>query len=200
MRLFVAVAVPDRVTSELEATVAPLRSAWPSLRWTGRDAWHLTLAFLGEVNEAVTAKLMPRMEHAASRHSRLALSLAGSGAFPGAGRAHVLWTGVRGERLGLTALARSVAAGAGRAGVPPADGRRGFQPHLTLARSRAAVDVRPLVVELSDFAGEAWTAEEIYLIRSRPDSRPRYETLGAWPLRPPRPPRRASAPPRANEP
>jgi RNA 2',3'-cyclic 3'-phosphodiesterase len=187
MRLFVAVSVPGKVTGELEAAVAPLRSSWPSLRWTGRDAWHLTLAFLGEVNEVVAARLVPRMERAAARHSRLALSLAGSGAFPGADRARVLWTGVQGERRGLAALAASVAAGAGRAGAPPAEEGRRFQPHLTLARSRAPVDVRALVAELSDFAGDPWTAEEIYLIRSRPDSRPRYETLGTWPLRPPRP-------------
>jgi 2'-5' RNA ligase len=185
MRLFVAVAVPGTVTGELEAAVAPLRSSWPSLRWTGRDAWHLTLAFLGEVNEVVATRLAPRMERAAARHSRLALSLAGSGAFPGADRAHVLWTGVQGERRGLKALAESVAAGAGRAGAPPAEEGRVFQPHLTLARSRAAVDVRTLVAELSDYAGNPWTAEEIYLIRSRPDSRPRYETLGTWPLRTP---------------
>ncbi|HEX9540815.1 MAG TPA: RNA 2',3'-cyclic phosphodiesterase [Streptosporangiaceae bacterium] len=183
MRLFVAVTVPDKITGELEAAVAPLRSSWPSLRWTGRDAWHLTLAFLGEVNEVAAAKLGRRMELATSHHSHLALSLAGSGAFPEADRARVLWTGVQGQRQELRKLADSVAAGARRAGAPPAEEGRRFQPHLTLARSRAPVDVRTLVTELSDYAGDPWTAEEIYLIRSRPQSRPRYETLGTWPLR-----------------
>ena len=123
------------------------------------------------------------MELATSRHSHLALSLAGSGAFPEADRARVLWTGVQGQRQELRKLADSVAAGARRAGAPPAEEGRRFQPHLTLARSRAPVDVRTLVAELSDYAGDPWTAEEIYLIRSRPQSRPRYETLGTWPLR-----------------
>jgi 2'-5' RNA ligase len=188
MRLFVAVAVPVQVADELEAAVAPLRSSWPSLRWTGRDAWHLTLAFLGEVNETVAASLAAPLQRAAARHSQLTLSLAGAGAFPGADRAHVLWTGVQGEWPGFAELAKAVAAGAQGAGAPPAEEGRGFQPHLTLARSRAAVDVRSLVAGLSDFAGNPWTAEEIYLIRSRPQSRPRYETLGHWPLRAPTPP------------
>jgi 2'-5' RNA ligase len=43
--------------------------------------------------------------------------------------------------------------------------------------------VRTLVETLEGFAGTPWTAGEIYLIRSRPQGEPRYETLGTWPLR-----------------
>src|ERR1035438_7823205 len=169
MRLFVAVAVPEQVAGELEAAVAPLRSSWPSLRWTGIDAWHLTLAFLGEVNDVIAAGLADPLRIAAAEHAPLTLSLAGSGAFPGAGRAHVLWTGVHGDLKRLDHLAESVATAAKHEGAPPAEERRDFQPHLTLARSRAAVDVRALIAELAEYAGTPWTAEEIYLIRSRPD-------------------------------
>jgi 2'-5' RNA ligase len=42
--------------------------------------------------------------------------------------------------------------------------------------------VRTLVATLGGFAGTPWTAGEIYLIRSRLQEQPRYETLGAWPL------------------
>jgi 2'-5' RNA ligase len=194
MRLFIAVAVPEQVAGELESAVAPLRPSWPSLRWTGRDAWHLTLAFLGEVNDAAATRLAGALGPAAADHVPLALSLGGAGAFPASNRAHVLWTGVRGEEAGLKALAASVATEAARAVADPdslkaddeegapADEGRDFLAHLTLARARAAVDVRPLVAELADYAGTPWTAEEIYQIQSRLQARPRYETLGSWPL------------------
>jgi len=182
MRLFVAIALPAAAAGELDSAVAPLRLAWPELRWTGRDAWHLTLAFLGEVDEELLGKLGDRVQRAAARHGRLSLSLGGAGAFPTAARARVLWTGVRGDRRGLAGLAGSVAAGARRAGVPPAQERRRYEPHLTLARCRAPADVQTLVATLAGFAGTPWTASEIYLIRSRLQDRPRYETLGAWPL------------------
>ena len=182
MRLFVAIALPADAAGELDGAVAPLRLAWPELRWTGRDAWHLTLAFLGEVDEELLGKLGDRLQRAAARHGRLSLSLGGAGAFPTAARARVLWTGVRGDRRGLAGLAGSVAAGARRAGVPPAQERRRYEPHLTLARCRAPADVQTLVATLAGFAGTPWTASEIYLIRSRLQDRPRYETLGAWPL------------------
>ena len=69
MRLFVAVALPADAAGELDGAVAPLRLAWPELRWTGRDAWHLTLAFLGEVDEGLTGKLGARLERAAAAPS-----------------------------------------------------------------------------------------------------------------------------------
>jgi RNA 2',3'-cyclic 3'-phosphodiesterase len=187
LRLFVAVVPPPAVLEELEATVAPLRPGWPALRWTGTSAWHLTLAFLGEVGEDTAAALGPRLERAAGRHPGLPVSFAGGGAFPGPARARVLWTGVRGDRRALEALARSVAAGARRAGAPPPDEGRRFRPHLTLARCREPADVSRLVGQLSGYAGQPWTAEEIRLIQSNqgePGTGPRYETVGSWPLRP----------------
>jgi LigT like Phosphoesterase len=48
MRLFVAIAPPAAVLDELDALVEPLRSSRQDLRWTNREAWHVTLAFLGQ--------------------------------------------------------------------------------------------------------------------------------------------------------
>jgi 2'-5' RNA ligase len=183
MRLFVAIGLPPEAASELDEVVAPLRPAWPDLRWTGTDAWHLTLAFLGEVDEAVITKLVVRLERAARRHPRLSLSLAGAGAFPVASRARVLWTGIQGDRRELGLLAASAGAGARRAGAPPATSGRGYQPHLTLARCRAPADVDSLVGTLGDFTGTPWVAKEVHLIHSRLGAHPRYEVIGTWPLR-----------------
>jgi 2'-5' RNA ligase len=197
MRLFVAIAIPGDAAGELDEVVAPLRPDWPGLRWTGIDAWHLTLAFLGEVDEALLPELSARLRKAASRHSLLTLRLAGAGAFPAAPRARVLWAGIHGARL--VPLAGTVAHGARRAGVALVESERRYRPHLTLARCRAPLDVGPLVRRLAGFEGTPWDADEIYLIRShlgtRPGARPRYEPLGSWPLRPPRPPRPPKGPP-----
>jgi RNA 2',3'-cyclic 3'-phosphodiesterase len=184
VRLFVAIVPPSVVLEDLDAAVASLRPAWPELRWTGVPAWHLTLAFLGEVGEETAAALAPRLGRAAWRHPSLSLSFAGAGAFPAAGRARVLWTGVHGDRPALTALARSVAAGARRAGAPPPDEGRRFRPHVTLARCPEPANLRALVAALDPYAGVPWMAPEIHLIRSYTGPEQRYETVGSWPLRP----------------
>jgi RNA 2',3'-cyclic 3'-phosphodiesterase len=186
MRLFVAITPPPAVLDELEAIVAPLRAAWPGLRWTSQAAWHLTLAFLGEVSEEKAAALPARLERAAHRHPVLSLSFGPGGAFPAPGRARVVWAGIRGDGAALTALARSVAAGARRAGAGPPDEGRAFRPHVTLARCRQPADVGPLVGSLAGYAGTPWTAAEIHLIRSYLGAGPpRYELAGSWPLRAP---------------
>ena len=185
MRLFIAIAPPPAVLDDLESRLAPLRAAWPALRWTGRPAWHLTLAFLGEVGEGPAAALGPRLERAARRHPSLSLCFTGAGAFPAPGRARVLWTGIGGDRAALTALARSVAAGARRAGAPPPDEGRRFRPHLTLARCREPTGIADLVRALTGYESAPWTATEIHLIRSHlGGAAPEYETNGTWPLRP----------------
>src|SRR6266581_7583400 len=71
MRLFVAIAPPSAVLDELDARVAPFRARRLDLRWTNREAWHVTLAFLGQVDEVATARLLPRLERAAQRHQQV---------------------------------------------------------------------------------------------------------------------------------
>ena len=182
MRLFVALVPPPAVLGELDAAVAPLRAGWPGLSWTGRDAWHITLAFLGEVSEATAARLAPRLERATARHHEFRLAFAGAGAFPSATRARVFWNGLSGDVHEVAGLAASVAAAARRAGAPSPDEGRPFRPHLTLARCRVPADVRALIAALSGYRGPAWTADHVHLIHSRPGSQPRYAPLGSWPL------------------
>lgn len=191
MRLFIALAPPPSALDDLDGACAPFRASRADLRWTSREAWHVTLAFLGEVSDVSLARLEPRLERAARRHPVFGLSFAGAGAFPAARRATVLWGGLAGDRRALADLAATVSAAARRAGAPSGDAGRKFRPHLTLARCRVPADVRPIVDALAGYEGQAWQAEEILLIRSYlPDGlheRPRYETLGAWKLsRPPR--------------
>lgn len=175
------------MTAELDARTASLRSAWPDLRWTSQEAWHVTLAFLGEVREDVLPELTTRLERAARRHPAQRLAVRGGGAFPGPSRDRVVWAGLDADRAALAALAASVAAGARRAGAPSPDEDRRFRAHITLARLREPADVRPLTERLADLAGPPWTAAEIHLIRSHlpgpgAGRTPVYTSLSAWPL------------------
>jgi RNA 2',3'-cyclic 3'-phosphodiesterase len=196
MRLFVAIAPPPAVLDKLDALAAPLRAARPDLRWTSREAWHVTLAFLGQVDSSAAARLLPRLERAARRHRMFRLAFSGAGAFPAPARANVLWGGLSGDRAALARLAQSVAAGASRAGAPPPDQGRRFHPHLTLARCPMPADVTELVAAMAGYQGQPWTADRIHLVRSRlgATEQPRYATLWTWPLRAPEGPAGPPAP------
>ena len=186
MRLFVAIVPPAAVLDELDVWVGPLRARQHDLRWTDRAAWHVTLAFLGQVDEPTAARLLPPLEHAVRRHHQVRLAFSGAGAFPAADRANVLWSGLSGDCAALAQLAESMAAGASGVGTPPPDKGRRFQPHLTLARCRLPADVTGLVAALAGYHGQPWTADRIHLVRSRlgATEQPRYTSLANWPLRP----------------
>jgi len=179
MRLFAALIPPEEALDELTEAVTPVRGARPGLRWLGRELWHVTLAFYGELDEEGLERLLPGLERAA-RGPAPRLALSGAGAFPGASRARVLWAGLEGELQGLAELA-DASAEAGREAGAAQDRHRGYHAHLTLARSRLPGDLRPLVEDLAGFRGAEWRAEEVVLLRSRHGT-PRYEPLRAWRL------------------
>jgi RNA 2',3'-cyclic 3'-phosphodiesterase len=184
MRLFVAIVPPAAVLAELAAAVRPLQAEAPDLRWASTSSWHLTLAFLGEVNERILPDLSMRLERAARRHPPQRLAIASGGAFPVPSRARVVWAGVAADNGALRALAGSVAAGARRAGAPPPDEKRKYHPHLTLARCREPADVTTLTAALAGFSTSAWTAPSVHLIRSYlgGSEASRYEVIADWPL------------------
>ncbi|TYB58821.1 RNA 2',3'-cyclic phosphodiesterase [Nonomuraea sp. PA05] len=181
MRLFAALVPPDDVLDEIAHAIAPHVGQVPGLRWPGRETWHITLGFFGEVPDRVLPDLETRLARAVRRHDVLNLAFDGFGAFSSVRRARVFWAGVSGDPM--TRLADSVKAGARRAGAAQTDEKRSH-PHLTLARAKAETDLRPLVESLEGFSGSPWRAEHVRLVRSHLGPPVRYESLAEWALAP----------------
>ncbi|WP_318212535.1 RNA 2',3'-cyclic phosphodiesterase [Streptomyces sp. SJL17-1] len=186
MRIFAAVLPPPERLDELGHVVDRLHRlpGADGLRWTSRPGWHLTLAFMGEVDEELLPELRVRLARAAHRTPPFPLRLHGGGHF---GR-RALWVGIAGDLDELRLLAERADAAARRAGLPMDEHRR-YQAHLTVARARGdEVDLHPFLDELGTFEGSRWEAGELALVRSNlPVSgvrgeQPRYEKVDGWPL------------------
>lgn len=186
MRLFVAVVPPLSALEDLETFVAPRQagSQDSGLRWTMPHQWHLTLAFMPDVAPRVLDELSERLTRAASRRHPFDLQIAGAGAFPNAGRAKVLWAGVRGDVSHLGQLAVGARAAANKAGADAEGGP--FHAHLTLARIGRPFDVSRWLRVFDLYDGPAWQADHIALIESHlgegPRGKPRYEVVEEFPL------------------
>ncbi|MGY1498818.1 RNA 2',3'-cyclic phosphodiesterase [Streptomyces sp. QTS52] len=186
VRLFAAVLPPEDVSAQLADAVAGLRGlpGADGLRWTGVPGWHFTLAFYGEVDEDVVPELSERLARAAHRTDAFALAVCGGGQF-GHGRA--LWAGAAGEVRVLGLLADRAEAAGRKAGVDMGEHRH-YKPHLTVARSREAFEVRPYVEALDAFTSRTWTVDDLALVRSDlprsgvPGEQPRYEVVARWSL------------------
>ncbi len=125
MRLFIAIEIPD----DLKKMIGGLRVDIPGARWVPAEQIHLTLAFLGEVEETAVEPL--NMELARIHLPEFKLCFSGTGCFPDRRRPRVLWIGVEPHPL-LTRLAATVHEVVLACGIPQEE--RPFSPHITLAR------------------------------------------------------------------
>jgi 2'-5' RNA ligase len=138
MRLFFAIELGDALLERLEEKTAPLRAEAPELAWVARDHRHLTLKYLGDVEEGAVPKLTAAADHAVAGHDPLEMTVREVGAFPNFRRARVVWIGVEQEpRLEL--LHHDLELACEREGFE-VEGRP-FRPHITLARVRAPLSV-----------------------------------------------------------
>jgi len=125
MRLFIAIELGDELRNRLDR----LRADIPGARWVPAAQIHLTLAFLGEVDEIIAARLTEELSRI--RAAEFVLSFSGSGCFPNLHRPRVLWLGLKPEPR-LDVLASKVHEAVLACGIPQEE--RPFSPHITLAR------------------------------------------------------------------
>jgi 2'-5' RNA ligase len=173
IRAFIAIDLPAECREALAGVQEQLAPVGRGVKWARPEGIHLTLKFLGDIDEAQVEAVSEAMRAAASGSDRMSLQMKGVGAFPGVARPRVVWVGVVGDVAPLAALQRDLEARLALLGFEP-EARR-FSPHLTLGRvkeftkdfggrgkSRLGEAIVALAgLELSDFE-----AAELVLFRS----------------------------------
>src|SRR5687767_3279377 len=105
MRLFVAIDLDPEIRERVAGYVNGLENLVPDARWTPPEAWHLTLKFIGEVDEQLLAKIKEQLARVSAAPA--AIRFRGIGFFPTARSARVFWAGVEADS-NLAALAEAV--------------------------------------------------------------------------------------------
>lgn len=182
-RLFIALPLPAPVRAEVNSFVHVLKRLAPGVRWVRADHLHITLRFLGDVEEAEELKLITALE-TMDPHGPFRFHLSGLGAFPDRTRPRVFWTGISSGVDEMTALAAAVEKACRSAGFEPA--QRRFSPHVTLGRVRQPGDFSALWsgIERSSFSGKPVNAHQVKLIWSTlTPAGPQYRDVESFPLR-----------------
>lgn len=141
-RIFVAVALDERLRDAINDLERRLEEAGARLRWVKPENLHFTLRFLGRISDAQLNRVRKAAQEAAKEMGAFQISLAGVGAFPNARRPRVVWVGVSDGGDALRELAARLDDTLARQRFPKEP--RGFQPHLTLARVKESALVRDL--------------------------------------------------------
>jgi len=141
-RIFIAVDIDDEVRHGLAAHLeAALDTPMPG-RATPPGNWHITLRFLGKLDQITFETLLGRLDEV-DLGAPFELQFRGLGAFPRPNRAAVLWLGTTGGSDALEGTAAAVEDAVAQAGLMPEE--RPFHSHLTLSRIRPPEDVRHLL-------------------------------------------------------
>lgn len=125
-RLFSGIEIPSTVAERL----AGLRGGLATARWVQSENYHITLRFIGDVDDVIADEFASTLQSVSSPAFDLALNSLGSF---GNRKPRAVWAGVA-PNDALTALQRAHERAAQAAGLEP-EGRN-FHPHVTLARLR----------------------------------------------------------------
>ncbi|MDP2306047.1 MAG: RNA 2',3'-cyclic phosphodiesterase [Pseudomonadota bacterium] len=168
MRIFFAIPLPEPALDAVAEALAPIRNgALPSgsraIGWTRRNHLHLTLRFLGEVEEARIEAVGDAVAPWVRRLPPPRVRLVGGGVFPDARHPKVLWIGAE---AALGPVVSAMEGALSRLGFAPEG--RAFIPHLTVGRVRDG-RVDRVLDALRDL-GEVTTfsPESVVLYESRP--------------------------------
>jgi 2'-5' RNA ligase len=193
VRLFVAFELPAAVRAAIGRRLDELRGGLPRARWVRPESMHLTLKFLGEVDEAEVPGLGAELGPLCAAAAPMTARVDGAGCFPPARPARIAWLGLEVEGPGgagpgaggLAALQAAIDRAAARLPGVERD-RRPFSPHVTVARCdppwpRPAAE--RFAAALGGPLGEPFALDRAALVASRlGPGGARYSAVGTYPL------------------
>lgn len=190
MRLFVGIELSAAMKDAAFAASEHLQSALKrarlhvDARWVAASNLHITLWFIGEVDDARAARIGEVMK-APFEVAPFTLRVAGLGAFPPSGPPRVFWLGATAGADPLGELHRQVESRLTPLGFEPE--RRAYSAHLTIARVKdvprgASPQIRRLLADIPADAGATEiTAATLFRSRLSPKGST-YEPLMRIPL------------------
>jgi 2'-5' RNA ligase len=172
IRAFVAIELDETIKAALGAVTSELKRRPVSHigKWVAPQSIHLTLKFLGDIAESQVPTIGQALQRACAGLPPFSISLTEAGCFPNAQRPRVIWIGVGGNLEVLAQLQRAVESEINPLGFEPE--RRGFTPHLTLARIRDKArsserqELGQLLTKVKVDTSATMTVRELSLMRS----------------------------------
>ncbi len=170
MRIFIAIKLPDTVIQGLETVRDRLRELGDAVRFPDASSFHITLAFLGEQDEAMPEVIESGLRAACADFGPFNLDLGAGGSFPEGRSARIIWLRVEGEVRRINRLQELILTELRQLGLRLEE--RPFSPHVTLARvARHATNaqrrrLQELAVELDGYDVGAFPVSEVSIMAS----------------------------------
>jgi 2'-5' RNA ligase len=184
-RTFVGIDIGDAIRASTTALIKELAKTGAAVKWVAPESMHVTLLFLGEVDDRALHAVCKAVQEVAASEPPFSLRVSGVGAFPTARRPKILWAGITEgaeplQHLNAALEERMLELGCYR------KEERGYAPHLTLGRVKGDSDSFAMAAELPKrlaWEGGKFAAEEVLVFSSELDrDGPVYTVIGRAPL------------------
>lgn len=119
----------------LKEVLAELRRSGADLKVVRPELLHVTLKFLGDTDEGLVDEIASAVEDSVAGIGPFDVRLVGMGAFPSLSNIRVVWVGME-DSGKLSTIAQRLDESLGALGFKK--DKRGFRPHLTVARARSS--------------------------------------------------------------
>lgn len=156
MRAFIAIELSKECKDYLTLVESQFKKSNADVKWVSQDNLHITLKFLGDINEEQVNKLIAAITDIASKHKQFTLKLGPTGAFPGIRSPRIIWVGVTKGDNELKEIAREIELNAVKAGIP--EENKPFSSHITIGRTRSGLN-REELIQLLDSSTKGLPAE-----------------------------------------
>src|SRR3954454_14989354 len=110
LRTFIAIDLTEEVRQRITKHIETLKAASPDTQatWEKPGKAHITLKFLGNIEQQRLESIISALARAASGIGRVSVEISEAGAFYSRGKPHVLWLGVADQTGGLARLFAAV--------------------------------------------------------------------------------------------
>jgi 2'-5' RNA ligase len=184
-RIFIGIDIGDAIRSSAIALQKELAKTGAEVKWVSAESMHVTLLFLGEVDDRELHAVCKEVKAAAASEPPFTLRVSGVGAFPTPRRPKILWAGVTDGAEPLKRLYASLEERMLELGCYRKE-ERGYTPHLTLGRAKSDADGLALASELQKrhaWNGGGTAVGEVMVFSSEMDrDGPVYTVIGRAPL------------------
>jgi 2'-5' RNA ligase len=167
IRAFIAVEIDPQVIDKISAAINQLKSRVSGVRWVNATNIHLTLKFLGDVEETQINQIGAALEAQLHPFPRFTINAKGLGVFPDLRRPRILWVGLTG--IQLASLVSRLESALEPLGFAPE--KRSFTPHLSIGRwrqtDRASKTLGQALESWKDYQFGATNVDEVILFHSK---------------------------------
>ena len=151
LRTFIAVSLSGEIRDCLSRLQDILKTSNADVKWVKKDNIHLTLKFLGEIENKKIDEIIKAIDSLSNSISAFQLEISSIGAFPKKEAPRVIWVGLSQGDSETKQIAKELENAISKLGIPGES--RPFSSHITLGRVRSALNRKQLIEQLNYLEG-----------------------------------------------